>query len=140
MKNLSAKQIEQVKSLTTFTSTKFHGNTKKVGSLSVSDFKAIVAKKYNRSLGNYVCKNGKVVFSFQFNEAPKSNAQRVRELIKWSLECKNTNYFKVMIEGNSGIYYAHPEYRHSDYNKSRLFDKTPETLRLMQLFNAIVNK
>jgi len=57
-----------------------------------------------------------------------------------SLECANTNYFKVLIEGNTGIYYASAAYGHSDYNKSRVFNKTPETLKLMQIFNLIVNK
>ena len=45
MKNLSSKQIAQVRAIKTWTSTKFHGNTKKVGSLLVADLKAIVAKK-----------------------------------------------------------------------------------------------
>lgn len=127
MQNLSKKQIEQVKSLTNWTSTRFHGNTKKIGHLLVSDLKAIVEKKVSRELS-------------KIDNSKKSNVQKVRELIKWSLKCKNTNYFKIMIEGNSGIYYASPAYGHSDYNKSRLFDKNEETLKLMSLFNSIVNK
>lgn len=127
MKKLTQKQIEQVKSLTCSTSTRFHGNTKKIGHLLVSDLKAIVAKKVSRELS-------------KIDNSKKSNVQKVRELIKFSLECKNTNYFKIMIEGSSGIYYASPVYGHSDYNKSRLFDKNEETLKLMNLFNSIVNK
>ena len=50
MKNLSSKQIAQVRAIKTWTSTKFHGNTKKVGSLLVADLKAIVAKKVSREL------------------------------------------------------------------------------------------
>lgn len=127
MKNLSAKQIAQVKEIKTWTSTKFHGNTKKVGSLPVEVIKAIVAKKVSREVA-------------KIDTSKKSNVQKVRELIKWSLENKGTGYFKVLIEGNTGIYYASPSYGHSDYNKSRVFEKNAETLRLMQLFTSIINK
>ena len=126
MKNLNAKQIEQVKKLRTFTSTgHFHGNTKKVGALSLTDIKIIVQKKIDRELLKMPCDT-------------KTNAQRLKWLIKWSKECINTPYFKTLIEGNTGIYYASPTYGHSDYNKSRIFDKTPETLNLMRIFNAII--
>jgi hypothetical protein len=140
MKQLTAEQIAQVKQITTWTSTRFHGNTKKVGHLLISDLKAIVSKKYNRSIGNYVTKNGRIIYPINFKSVQKSNVQKVKELIKWSLEAKGTSYFKLLIEGNTGIYYASPVYGHSDYNKTRLFNKTPETLRLMYLFNKIVNK
>lgn len=140
MKNLSKKQIEQVKTLTPHTSTRFHGNQKKVGELLVSDLKEVVAKKWNRFAGNCVTKNGKIIYSYEFKQEKKSNIQKLRDLIKWSLECKGSNYFKILIEGNTGIYYAHPDYQHSDYNKSRIFDKNEETLKLMHLFNSIVKK
>lgn len=127
MKNLTAKQIAQVKEIKTWNSTRFHGNTKKVGSLSVTDFKEIIAKKVSRELA-------------KIDTSKKSNVQKVRELITWSLQTKGTGYFKVLIEGNTGIYYASATYGHSDYNKTRVFAKTPETLKLMGLFNAIVSK
>lgn len=127
MKNLSAKQIAQVKEIKTWTSTKFHGNTKKVGSLLVTDLKTIVAKKVSREL-------------VKIYNSKKSNVQKVRELLQWSIQTKGTGYFKVLIEGNTGIYYASPVYGHSDYNKSRVFEKNAETLKLMQLFNSIINK
>jgi hypothetical protein len=127
MKNLSTKQIEQVKGIKTWTSTKFHGNTKKVGALLVTDLKAIFAKKVSRELA-------------KIDNSKKSNVQKCRELLQRSIESKGTGYFKVLIEGNTGIYYASPVYQHSDYNKSRVFEKNAETLRLMQLFNSIINK
>ena len=127
MKNLSAKQIAQVKEIKTWTSTKFHGNTKKVGSLLVTDLKAIVAKKVSRELA-------------KIDTSKNSNVQKVRELLQWSIQTKGTGYFKVLIEGNTGIYYASPVYGHSDYNKSRVFEKNAENLKLMQLFNSIINK
>jgi hypothetical protein len=127
MKNLTAKQIAEVKDIKTWTSTKFHGNTKKVGSLSVADFKSIVSKKISREYR-------------RIDTSKKSNVQTVRSLINQSLQAKGTSYFKIMIEGNTGIYYASAVYGHSDYNKSRLFEKNAETLKLMKLFNSIVNK
>ena len=127
MKNLSSKQIAQVRAIKTWTSTKFHGNTKKVGSLLVADLKAIVAKKVSRELA-------------KIDTSKKSNVQKVRELIQWSIQTKGTGYFKILIDGNTGIYYASPVYRHRDYNKSRVFEKNTETLKLMRMFNAVVSK
>jgi hypothetical protein len=127
MKKLSSKQIEQVKKIKIWDSTKFHGNTKKVGSLLVNDFKEIIVKKQLRELA-------------KIDNIKKSNVQVVRGLIKCSLERKGTSYFKIMIEGNTGIYYASAEYGHNDYNKTRLFEKNAETLKLMKLFNAIIIK
>lgn len=129
MKNLSSKQIEQVKTLQTWTSVNhFHGNTKKVGSLLLSDIKEIVAKKIKRDIR----KNASLV--------RKTDVQITKECINWSIVCKGTGYFKTMIEGNTGIYYASAEFGHKDYNKSRLFEKNEKTLKLMHIFNSIVNK
>lgn len=127
MKNLSKHQIEQVKQIKTWTSTSFHGNTKKVGNFNVSDFKSIVEKKRTREI-------------LKLDQSIKSNTQIVRELITESLRTKNTNYFKVIIEGNTSLYYASPIYGHGDYNKSRLFEKNEKTLKLMDLFNSIIKK
>lgn len=127
MKNLTKKQIEQVKNIKAWNSTRFHGNRKFVGDLTVEQFKEIIAKKSAREYS-------KIDF------AKKTPAQLVRELINRSQDSINTNYFKTMIEGGTGIYYAHPAYAHSDYNKSRLFDKTPETMKLMELFNSYFSR
>lgn len=129
MKNLSSKQIEQVKQLQTCTSVNhFHGNTKKVGSLLLSDIKDIVAKKIKRN----ILKNA--------SASNKTDVQITKECVNWSIECKGSSYFKTMIEGNTGIYYASAEFGHKDYNKSRLFDKNEKTIKLMHIFNSIVNK
>lgn len=126
MKNLTAKQIEQVKNLNPWgISINFHGNRKKVGALPIELAKIIILKKRSRELIKTACNK-------------KTNTQILKGLIKWSKECINTPYFKTLIEGNTGIYYASPTYGHSDYNKSRIFDKTPETLNLMRIFNALI--
>lgn len=127
MKNLTQKQIEFIKTLKTWSKTSFHGNTKKINDLPVSLIKEIVSKKRKREI------------SKQFEDI-KTPAQKVRELLKWSIECQETGYFKTLIEGNSGIYYANPSYCHSDYNKSRIFDKNEKTLKLMEIFNSFFNK
>lgn len=130
MKNLTKKQIEQVKNIKAWNSTRFHGNRKFVGELTVEQFKEIIAKKSAREYS-------KIINS---TKSVKSNVQLVRELINRSQDNIDTNYFKTMIEGGTGIYYAHPAYAHSDYNKSRLFDKTPETMKLMELFNSYFSR
>ena len=127
MKNLSKKQIEEVKQIQNWASVSFHANRKRIGSLFVSDFKKIVEKKKNREL-------------IKLNYSPKTDIQKIKQLLKQSINNKGNNYFKILIEGNSGIYYAHPIYQHRDYNKSRIFDKNEKTLKLMRLFNQIINK
>lgn len=133
MKNLNAKQIAQVKEIDVWTNTNFHGNRKFVGSLPVEFLKEIVAKKNKRSAN----KPAHYTLDYSKNE---TQIQKVKRLLRWSLECKGTGYFKTLIEGNTGIYYASPVFGHRDYNKSRVFDKNAQTLKLMQLFNSIVNK
>ena len=127
MEKLSSIQILEVKEITIFTSTKFHGNTKKVGSLPIELVKSIVKKKRVR----YFEKN---------KTAKRSNLQIIRDLISLSKITKGTNYNKVLIEGSTGIYYASPIYGHSDYNKCRVFDKTTDNIKLMKLFNKIISK
>ena len=127
MKNLTPAQIDQVSNLQSWSKTKFHRNRKKVGSLSVDVIKIIVEKKQSR---NYA----------KIDTAQISPVQLVRQLLNQSIKSKDTNYFKIMIEGNTGIYYASANYGHSDYNKSRLFAKNEHTIKLMNLFNLIVKK
>jgi Holliday junction resolvase len=137
---MQAQKIEQIKTLTAYSKTNFHGNTKKVGLLTVEEIKTIVSKKYNRKMGNYIAKNGRLIMSYEFKSVNKLPSEKVRSLLEWSKQCIGTSYFKIMIEGNTGIYLASPVYGHADYNKCRLFDKTPQTLKLMQLFNNYFKK
>jgi len=127
MKNLNKKQIEQVKKIKSWTNTQFHGNRKRVEALTVQQVIEIVSKKQAREIAKYPA-------------TPVNIYQRIRSLMVESRRTKGTNYFKVLIEGYSGIYYASPVYGHSDYNKTRVFDSSPLTLKLMNLFNAIVTR
>ena len=122
---MTNKQIQQIRELKPWTTTSFHGNRKKLGHLSVSLIQQIVKKKQQRE-------------RLKYQTTYKTDTQKVRDLISWSLKCKGTSYFKHLIEGTNSIYYASPVYRHNDYNKSRLFDKNEKTLKLIRIFNAIV--
>ena len=127
MKNLNQKQIELIKGLRVWSNAKFHGNTKKVSGVSVRLIKEIVTKKISRELA-------------KIDYPKKSDAEMVRELIGRNKSYKNTPYQKIMIEGNTGIYLASPVHLHSDYNKSRLFDKSEKTLKLMDIYNSVITK
>ena len=124
MKKLTSKQIEQVKSIKTWTNTNFHGNRKYVGSLTVAQIREIVKKKIDREIAK------------QYT-TPANIYERLRYLIAESKRTSGTNYFKILIPGNSGVYYASPIYGHSDYNKIRVFELTPKTVKLMNVFNSI---
>jgi hypothetical protein len=127
MRNLTKKQIQEIKYITFYSPTNFHGNTKKIGTLNKKDYLDIVEKKWVRH-------------QKRFDFSIEKPIQLTKRLIKKSLESKGTTYFKIMIEGNKNIYYASPVYMHNDYNKNILFAKNEQTLKLMHLFNKIVNK
>lgn len=67
------------------------------------------------------------------------NKMIVNECIELSKISYGTNYFKVLIYGNTGVYYASPIYRHCDYNKSRLFDIDKNSEKLIKYFNSNFN-
>lgn len=69
-------------------------------------------------------------------KATKEQIELTNQCIQWSKDTYGTKYHKVMIEGNTGIYYASEIYRHNDYNKTRLFDKNKATLQLMDIFHS----
>ena len=98
-----------------------------VGLLTVEEFTNIVSKKVQRSLTNYTG-----IF--------ETESEKTMRLLKDSLSKIGSPYQKVLIEGNTNIYYASPIYGHSDYNKSIAFPKNKKTLRLLHLFNSIINK
>lgn len=122
--NLTTQQIQAIKLIQPWYNTEFHGNKTHVDGIPVELHISIVEKKRLRDR----LKNA---------SGKKSDIQLVRELLTSSKQYQGTPYAKIMIEGNTGIYYASPAHLHSDYNKTRLFDKTPETLRLMDIFNKL---
>jgi hypothetical protein len=127
MRNKEINKIAQIKDLKPWTNLRFHGNTKKIGLLTINEVKSIVLKKRERE-------------KLKFETSTPSEIQLTKELIKESKRSAGTNYFKVLIEGNTGIYYASNIYGHNDYNKTRVFEKNPKTLKLMDVFNKQLNK
>jgi len=127
MKKLTPKQIEQVKSLRPFSTTRFHGNKKVVGLLPIYLYIDVVTKKYERSI-------------LKQDNRKETPTQIVKRLYLQHNLYKGTPYAKILIEGNTGIYLASPSYGHSDYNKCRLFDKNEQTIKLMNLFNLLIKK
>ena len=119
----TTKQIEQIKAIKPYSTTRFHGNKKQVGTLSIKEYLNIVEIKMQRE-------------KLKHSERP-SNIQLIKQLIKDSVNYVGTPYRKIMIEGNTGIYFASPTYLHQDYNKTRLFDKNETTLKLMNIYNAL---
>lgn len=126
MKGLNKKQIKQVRETTYWQIASVHGNRKYIGALTVQQFGEIARKKWDRM----ILKNKSYHALTQMEE--------VMYLLKWSAKCRGTGYYKILIEGNTGVYYASPVYGHSDYNKHRLFDKTEKTLKIMRLFNTVL--
>lgn len=122
----TTKQIEQIKSINAYSTTRFHGNKKKVGTLNIKEYLKIVEIKMQREM-------------IKCNEV-FTNIQLIKQLIKDSVNYVGTPYRKIMLEGNTGIYFASPDYLHQDFNKTRLFDKNETTLKLMNIYNALAAK
>jgi len=120
-------QIEYIKSLKPWTNLNFHGNTKKINGVPIESIKGIVLKKRYRE--NLKYSSGKITPIQQFKECYNHFNQY-----------KGTPYCKIMIEGNTGIYFASPIYLHQDYNKTRLFDKSEYTIKLLKLFTSLTAK
>ncbi len=133
MKNATAKQIEQIKNIKPFLAPRyFHGNTKKVGYLTLAEYMDILTKKHCRERERVLNQwNGSDIFG---------PAHVVARMVKHSTHREQSTHNKVMIEGNTGIYLASPVFLHKDYNKTRIFDKNEKTLRLMNIFNSLTNK
>lgn len=128
MKNLTTTQIKSVRALPKiYLTPRLHGNTKYVHGLPINIYLSIILKRTERSLRR--SEIGK-----------ETDVQTFRRLLMHSMDCINTSYFKLMIEGNNNIYYASPEYGHSDYNKSRIWPNNERGRKLMNLFNSLIYK
>lgn len=81
---------------------------------------------------------------FTYRPEKQIHSKQVRAILFAKEQVKDgsikTNYAKVLIEGNNNIYWAHPSYGHSDYNKSRAFENTQANRMLATKINAYLNK
>lgn len=127
MKKLTKKQIEVIKTIShpKFEERSFHGNTKTINGIPVNDWVQIIEKKIEREQR----KN-----HFQ----KPSILQKFKMLVEISKKNKNTNYQKTLIEGKTSIYFASPIFGHEDYNKSIFCKKNEKTVKLIGLFNKMV--
>lgn len=123
---MTKKQIDAIKAIKNWTNTEFHGNRKRFNGLPVPLIKEIVLKKQLRGIAA--------------NNYSINKFTRVRNLLEQSKQTTGTTYFKILIPGINGIYYASPIYGHKDYNKTRVLPNTPKNERIMYLFNSILNK
>jgi hypothetical protein len=64
--------------------------------------------------------------------------QPVQDVIHYAKEQAKkglNSYTKVLIEGNTSIYWASPVYQHSDYNKSRALENNEKNREVMRVVN-----
>jgi hypothetical protein len=125
---LSQKQIETIKAIQPWQNATFHGNKRTVNGIPVTLFRAIIEKKRKRQM------------IASHSSSHERTTEKVLRLLSNSIRTKGTGYHKILIQGNTNIYYASPVHLHSDYNKSIVMPITPANIRLMNLFNSLVNK
>jgi hypothetical protein len=81
---------------------------------------------------------------FIYRPEKQIHSKQVRAILFAKEQVKSgiikTNYAKILIEGNSNIYWAHPQYAHSDYNKSRAFENTEPNRALALKINNYLQK
>lgn len=77
------------------------------------------------------------VAKIQQKKAIKAERQNAIEFVELQINdgTINTNYKKVLILGNTNIYFAHPSYQHSDYNKHKAMRNTPQNRKLAKELN-----
>lgn len=103
-----------------------------------------------KHLRTYICVDksfSELVANFnklQIEHTNQFNKQYERESIKEAIEVVNrdietgvihTNYGKRFIVGNKNIYYAHPVFKHEDYNKWCAMPNTPMHRRIAEELN-----
>ena len=71
---------------------------------------------------------------------PNNRVLATTYLAKFEMAEKRGRYSKILIFGNTNIYWASPIYQHSDYNKSIAMPKNPKNEKLAYLINRILIK
>ena len=64
----------------------------------------------------------------------------ILETVEFLKKYVNTNYEKIIIEGNKHLYIASPIFLHSDYNKGIFAENTPKNRRKAELINKLLEK
>ncbi len=112
----------------------------------------IIFETYRRTphLNTYICvdeQNRELIEQYYKVKEELEKAHKklfIRDSIKKSIEAVErdiaagthlTNYGKMFIQGKTNIYYAHPFYKHSDYNKWKAMPNTPKHWKIAQELN-----
>lgn len=136
------KNFVETKDLTTFCR-----ELKKIGITKRSDICNLLNKFYTRS--SLLRKTGMSAYDIAYDALKNdldSKENSYRDLLPWNFlkemeRNRNAgNYKKILIEGNTHIWWASPVYGHSDYNKSIFAPNTPKNRRKMEIINAFLNK
>jgi hypothetical protein len=118
-----------------------------------ADTKGVIifeTKRRTPHLNTYICvdeQNRELIEQYykikeELEKAHKK--QFIRESINKAIEAVErdiaagthlTNYGKMFIQGITNIYYAHPVFKHSDYNKWRAMPNTPKHWKIAQELN-----
>lgn len=139
MKKITKKSIELAVRSNDATSlfAMFEGDRKKVhAAVSGLSFQKLAKRAYDLAYGKqhkFTYRPEKQIYSKQVCAILFAKKQVNGCSIK-------SNYAKVLIEGNSNIYWAHPIYGHSDYNKSRALENTEANRLLAAKINAYLRK
>ena len=145
MKTKKITKKEIVAELKTLDCTRIHRIAAKCGidannPIKVSKFADMyVCERLQRKIFSIVNRRDEKRNYFK-HSGKETTIQRIRremnEQIKWGY----SSYSKILIEGNTNIYWASSVYLHSDYNKSRAMENTPKNRKIMELVNKMLAK
>ena len=82
----------------------------------------------------------KMVKNGFFIPSPQNRVLKTISHAKVEMTEKRGRYSKILIFGNTNIYWASPIYQHDDYNKSIAMPKNPKNEKLAYLINRILIK
>lgn len=85
---------------------------------------------------------GASFFKHARQSSGKNTASKISTAIRYAMQQKKegkSNYSKILVVGNSNIYWASPAYLHSDYNKSIAFENTEKTRKIALKINKYLN-
>ena len=82
----------------------------------------------------------KMVKNGFFMPSPQNRVLKTISHAKFEMAVKRGRYSKILIFGNTNIYWASPIYQHDDYNKSIAMPRTQKNEKLAYLINRILIK
>lgn len=82
----------------------------------------------------------KMVKNGFFIPSPQNRVLKTISHAKFEMTEKRGRYSKILIFGNTNIYWASPIYQHADYNKSIAMPRTQKNEKLANTINNILTK